>query len=203
MINSKYKNIYDKFIKSYEDIHVNPWHQINKDELKLIYDKLISEMDVTDEYSFKYFMDYIIKRLSGLEDAHTYYLRNAIIPFNFRKFDDSILVNYPSNLRGYNLVSINGISISYIIDEIDEVITYGTSGKRDYEIEKALFNKMVLFSLPSLRDSSEIVLELEDNKGNKLFKSIKKDEKYDNLFDYDKYLYGLLLFVVYSRNQTK
>ena len=56
-------------------------------------------MDIVDEYSFKYFMDYIIKRLSGLEDAHTKYQIVDPIPFNFRKFNDDILVNYPDDLK--------------------------------------------------------------------------------------------------------
>ena len=32
MILEKYKDTYDKFISKYEEIHVNPWHNISKEE---------------------------------------------------------------------------------------------------------------------------------------------------------------------------
>lgn len=190
MIDIKYKKIYDWFIKKYEEIHVNPWHQISKDELGLLYNKLMNSMDIVDKYSFKYFMDYIIKRLNGLEDAHTEYQFVDPIPFNFRKFDDDILVNYPDNLKGYSLVSINGIPINQIINELEEVISYGTDGKRDYEIEKSLFNRIVMFGLPSFRNSNELIYELVDINGNVLKEKIIKDKKYNNLFDYDYFMFG-------------
>ena len=34
MILEKYKDTYDKFISKYEEIHVNPWHNISKEELE-------------------------------------------------------------------------------------------------------------------------------------------------------------------------
>ena len=190
MIDIKYKNIYDEFIKKYEDIHVNPWHQITKEELTTIYNKLINSMNIDNEYNFKYFIDYIIKRLSGNEDAHTKFYLIDPIPFNFRKFENSILVNYPNDLRGYSLISINNVPINKIINELEDVITYGTNGKRDYEIEKSLFNRITMFGLPSLRDSNELLYELIDDNGNIVNKKITKLEKYDNLFDYNKYMYG-------------
>ena len=61
-------------LKKYEEIHVNPWHQISHHELNVLYDNLLNAMNTTDEYSFKYFMDYLLKRLSGSEDAHTKYI---------------------------------------------------------------------------------------------------------------------------------
>ncbi len=190
MIDLKYKRLYDEFIKNYEEIHLNPWHQIKREELDSIYDNLTSNMDINDEYSFKYFIDYIIKRLSGLEDAHTKYQRIDPIPLNFRKFDDEILVNYPEELKGCTLISINDIAINKIIDELENIITYGTDGKRDYEIEMALFNRITMFGLPSLRNNNELTYELKDKSGNIIRKIIRKDETYDNLFDYDKYRNG-------------
>ena len=190
MIDNKYKKIYDKFIKKYEEIHPNPWHQISKNDLKEIYNNLINKMNIVDKYSFKYFMDYIIKRLSGTEDAHTTYQFIDPIPFNFRKFNDNILVNYPADLRGYNLKSINGVSVKQIINELDMIITYGTPGKRDYEIEKSLYNRLTMFGLPSFRNKNELVYELQDCNGSILKKKITKDEKYNNLFDLNKYMYG-------------
>ena len=190
MINTKYKKIYDEFINKYKEIHINPWHQITKKQLTSIYDGLVNSMDIDNKYNFKYFIDYIIKRLSGSEDAHTKYQCVDCIPLNFRKFNDDILINYPNDLKGYILVSISNVSINQIIKELEDVITYGTAGKRDYEIEKSLFNKITMFGLPSFRNSSELIYELLDSNGNVVQKKITRHEKYDNLFDYDKYLYG-------------
>ena len=71
MILEKYKDTYDKFISKYEEIHVNPWHNISKDELDKIYHDLVTSMDINDKYSSIYFMNYIIKKLNGKSDAHT------------------------------------------------------------------------------------------------------------------------------------
>ena len=73
MIDIKYKKIYDEFINNYEEIHLDPWHEISKEELDDIYNKLVNDMDINDEYSFCYFIKHIIKRLNGSEDAHTKY----------------------------------------------------------------------------------------------------------------------------------
>lgn len=192
MIDIKYANIYKKFIEHYQNVHVNPWHEISEKNLQEIYNNLVNTMDIKDNYSFKYFMDYIIKRLSGEEDAHTHYESISLIPMNFRVFSDEILINYPDNLKGSKLISINGIDIKEIIKEIDEVITYGTLGKKVYEIEKALFNRCVLFGLPSLRNSQELEFTMETIEGKKVVRKFTKSEKYpkEEFFNYDKYRYG-------------
>ena len=192
MINLKYKNIYNKFIECYKNIHVNPWHEINETQLNNLYNYLTNSMDIDNEYTFKYFMDYIIKRLSGQEDAHTIYDIVSLIPMNFRMFNQEILVNYPQELKNSQLISINGIEINTIIKEIEEVITYGTLGKRKYEIEKALFNKYVLLGLPSLRNSEELIFEIEKPNGQRITKKFGKNENYspEEMFDYNEYRYG-------------
>ncbi len=192
MIDIKYKKIYDKFIEHYKKVHVNPWHEINEFELQQLYNNLINSMDINNESNFKYFIDYIIKRLSGFEDAHTMYNSISLIPMNFRMFNSEILVNYPNDLKNGKVISINGISIDTIINELEEIITYGTKGKKKYELEKALFNKQVLFGIPSLRKSTELVFEIKMPSGEKVLKRFDKHETYsqDELFDYDMYRYG-------------
>ena len=190
MIDIKYKKIYDEFLKRYEKIHVNPWHQISREDLETLYNNLANNMDIVDEYSFKYFMDFVIKRLSGSEDAHTLFQLLDLIPLNFRKFGKSILVNYPKDMKGFSLISINKVPINKIIDELEDVITYGTTGKRDYEIEKSLFNRMTMFGLPSFRNSNELEYEMADTHGNKLTKRITRTERFNQLFDYDQYMFG-------------
>ena len=63
MILEKYKDTYDKFISKYEEIHVNPWHNISKEELNKIYHDLVTSMNINDKYSFIYFMNYLNKNL--------------------------------------------------------------------------------------------------------------------------------------------
>ena len=190
MIDIKYKRLYDEFIKKYEEIHVNPWHEINKIELDKIYNFLVNSMDIDNEYNFKYFMDYITKKLSGLTDAHTKYQKVDLLPLNFRIFDNNVLINYPKDMRGYELVSINGVSILTIINEFEDIITYGTEGKRKYEIEKSLFNKLIMFGLPSFRNTEQLDYEIKDHSGNIIKRSFKKKEQYGDMFDYDEYQYG-------------
>lgn len=192
MIDIKYKNIYDKFVEHYKNVHVNPWHEISEYELEKMHNNLINSMDINNEYNFKYFMDYIIKRLSGSVDAHTKYDSVSLIPINFRIFDSEVLINFPQYLKNSRLVSINGIDINTIIQELEEVITYGTHGKRKYELEKALFNRYILFGLPSLRKCEKLVFEIDGTDGKKIVKTFDKTTRYSKreLFDYDKYRYG-------------
>lgn len=192
MINQKYKAIYDNFISHYKNIHVNPWHEISERELLQIYNNLISSMDITDEFSFTYLMNYIIKRLSGSSDAHTFYDSLSLIPMNFRIFDNDVIINYPTNLKSSRLVSINDVNIAVIINELDNIITYGTSGKRKYELEKSLFNRNILFGLPSLRNFDKLIFKIETTDGKTLTKIFSKNRSTseDELFDYDRYRYG-------------
>lgn len=192
MINKKYEILYSDFIEHYKKVHINPWHEINEEQLNELYNKLINVMDVVDIYSFKYFIDYIIKRLCGETDAHTKFELLSLLPINFRIFDNDILVNFPNNLKNGKLISINGINIDVIINELIDTISYGTEGKKKYELEKSLFNKVKLFGIPSLRESNELVFEIEKTDGKKENIKFTKYEKYlkDQLFDYDKYRYG-------------
>lgn len=192
MISIKYQNIYEKFVESYKRIHIDPWHEIDEETLNNLHDELVSCIDITDSYNFIYFMDYIIKRLNGKSDAHTKLDMVSILPINFKIFADEVLVNYPEELKGASLKSINGISIKQIISEIDAVISYGTEGKRKFETEKALFNKCIMFGLPSLRETSKLIYEFTNLNGETVTKTFnrKKSDDEGKLFDYEKYLYG-------------
>jgi hypothetical protein len=191
MISTKYKDIYEKFLNHYKNIHVNPWHEISEEQLENLYNELINSMDIDNDYNFTYFMNFIIKRLSGSSDAHTKYDHVSLLPINFRIFDNEVLINYPNELKGSKLISINGFNINLIIKELDNIITYGTDGKRKYELEKSLFNKYMLFGLPLLRNSDELVFEIEKNNGEKVIKKFTKNEEYlDEVFDYNRYRYG-------------
>ena len=141
MILDKYNNTFNEFMKKYEEIHINPWHNISKKDFTKKKEELLNTMNVTDIYSFTYFMNYLIKILCGTTDAHTKFDMQSILPINFRIINNEVLINYPNNLKGSTLISINDININNVLSELDKVITYGTKGKRIYELEKALFNE--------------------------------------------------------------
>ncbi|MDO4742142.1 MAG: hypothetical protein Q4A79_02090 [Candidatus Saccharibacteria bacterium] len=191
MISPKYKEIYNAFIEHYKDKHVNPWHEISESELKGLYNDLICSQNIVDDYSFSYLMNFIIKRLSGVLDAHTQYNDFERIPMDFRMFDDKIIVNYPTNLKGATLVSVNEISTDMIIGELDDIITYGTNGKRKYETEKSFSNKKKLFGLPSLRDTDVLTMKFMATGGALITKEFKKEERYSEseMLSLSEYLY--------------
>ena len=94
IILEKYQDTYIKFITKYEEIPVNHWHNI----IKEIYQKLITTTDINDKYTFIYFMNYIIKRLSGISDAHTKHCIN--LPYYFLpKTTESFIIDTNSVLK--------------------------------------------------------------------------------------------------------
>ena len=97
MISKKYNEIYNLFIDKYKTIHLNPWHEISESYLRYIYDELTNNIDIDDDYSFSYFINYIIKKLSGKVDAHTFYSNNSFYSMNYKIINDSVLINFPEN----------------------------------------------------------------------------------------------------------
>lgn len=192
MIDIKYKEMYDVFINHYKNKHINPWHEISEEDLNQIYNSIICNNNIDDDYSFNYLMNVVIKQLSGILDAHTQYEDVQRIPINFRIIDNMVLINYPNQLRGSILLSINGVNISEVVKELDSVITYGTEGKKKYETEKALFNKKILFGIPLFRNSNSLIMKFKTIDGNIIIKEFKKNENYssDEMFDDIEYRCG-------------
>lgn len=191
MITLEYKNMYDAFINHYKEKCVNPWHEISEEELNKIYDGIVTTQNIDNDYSFNYLMNFVIKKLSGKSDAHTVYDDIDCIPMNFKIFNDEVLVNFPEHLKGSKLLAINGLDINVILKEIDNIITYGTEGKKVFETEKALFNKKLLFGLPLLRNVDILSMKFIDLEGNEFEKTFVKNEKYssDQMWDRLKYLH--------------
>lgn len=162
MISPKYQNIYESFITHYKNVHVNPWHEISERELDSIYNDLINRIDVIDDYTFNYLMNYVIKRLSGESDAHTQYDDWNFIPLLFRVFANAVYISWPEELRGNKVISLNDIPIESILDELDSVITYGTDGQKNHQFEKSLFNTKKLYGLPSLRKASSLTFAIQN-----------------------------------------
>ncbi len=192
MISIKYKEMYDVFINHYKNKHVNPWHEISESELDKLYNNIVSNQDINDDYSFNYLMNVILKRLSGEVDAHSKFDDVKMIPMNFRIFGEDVIINYPDNLKGYELISINGFDIKDVLNQLDDVITYGTEEKRIYELEKALFNKKKMFGIPMFRGADSLVMSFKKADGSIITREFKKDEEYseEEMFDWDIFAYG-------------
>lgn len=126
--------MYNEFINHYKQVHINPWHEISEDQLNQLFNNLVNSININNDYSFNYLMNYILKRLNGISDAHTRYDDEEKLPINFIIFDNQVIINYPDKLKGSTLLEINGVPINQIIEELDEVITYGTPGRKKYEI---------------------------------------------------------------------
>ena len=192
MIYIKYKEMYDVFINHYKNKHVNPWHEISESELDKLYNNIVSNQDINDDYSFNYLMNVILKRLCGEVDAHSKYDDVKMIPMNFRIFGEDVIINYPDNLKGYELISINGYDKKDVLNQLDDVITYGTEGKRIYELEKTLFNKKKMFGIPMFRSADSLVMSFKKTDGRIITREFKKDEEYseEEMFDWDIFAYG-------------
>lgn len=191
MIDIKYKKVYEAFMDHYKKVHPCPWHEISEEELNDIYNFLINRMDVKDKYTFFYMMNYIIKRLSGLEDAHTEYEFVEPLPINFKIIEGEILINYPERLKGSSLLAINDIDINKIVGELEEIITYGTEGRRRSKIEDYLFNRVALLSLPSLRGNNKVVYKIQKLDGEIEELEFDNVQKYkEEMFDTIEYLFG-------------
>ena len=191
MISPKYQDLYNAFINHYKEKHVNPWHNISEEELNELYNKLVNEIDIDNNYTFDYFINKIIKSLSGILDAHTYYFDNYLLPLNFRIFNEEVLINYPEDIKGSKVLSINEIDIKDIINELEEIITYGTLGRRQYELEISLMNFNRLCGLPSLRNTKTLTYKIQLLDGTIIIKEYERGNNYSNqLFDLTKYFYG-------------
>lgn len=190
MILDKYNNTFNEFITKYEEIHVNPWHSISKEEFMKKKDELLTTMDVTDVYTFTYFMKYLIKILCGTKDTHTIFDMSSNLPINFKIIENEVLINYPNDLKGYSLLSINDIDINDILNELDKVVSYGTEGKKLFELEKALFNELLLFSIPQFRKVNELSFKMKSPNNEIITRVFKKNEQYQESFNMNEYLYS-------------
>lgn len=190
MILDKYNNTFNEFITKYEEIHVNPWHSISKEEFMKKKNELLTTMDVTDVYTFTYFMKYLIKILCGTKDTHTIFDMSSNLPINFKIIENEVLINYPNDLKGYSLLSINDIDINVILNELDKVVSYGTEGKKLFELEKALFNELLLFSIPQFRKVNELSFKMKSPNNEIITRVFKKNEQYQESFNMNEYLYS-------------
>lgn len=167
MITPKYEEKFKKIIEFYKENHLDPWHAISENDVNDIYKKLTNEMDVNNDKSFFYLVNYIFKRISGKMDAHTYFDKISIIPLAYRFIDNKVFIDYPKKYKGYYIISVNGIDVNNILTELDDILIYGTPGKKDVEIEKAFMNRYSILSLPSLQNTDEIKFEIVNKDGEK------------------------------------
>lgn len=191
MISEKYKNIYKQFVENYKKIHVNPWHEIDEKQLHKIYDKLTESMNVDSYYNFCYFINYIIKHLSGKEDAHTSCVCFNPISLSFRVFGDEVFVDSLQNKHD-KLLSVSGVDVKTILSQLDEILTYGTEGRRRCQLELALLDKSLMFGLPCFRECDTLSYQLLKPDGEKIITTFDRSltVSQGDLDNYYSILYG-------------
>ena len=173
MIAPKYEKMFVDFMNCYEDVHVCPWHEMSKDQMETLYYGYITNNDVLDDFQYFYMANYIITRLSGKSDAHTSVDLNntGFYPLKFKLIDGDVYlvgIKDDEELLLSKLVSINGIDINKIINEITNIVPHGNDGWLRYLIECHLSSIGTMLSLPSIHGSPVVTFNFIDKNGNRV-----------------------------------
>lgn len=203
MYNDKVK----EFIELLEEKHLDLYFNISKFELNNFVKELLLNYSINNDYDFYYILNVIIKKIFGRYDSHTRILckqSNFILPIRFKLIDGKAYVvksdEKNKDLLFGELISINNISLSELIKEIELMTPYSTNEFLQSEIEKTLHNGFKIKSLPSIKD----VYSDEFN-----FKILSDDKIIDrkltksniNFYEDTNYTYKILdnvLHIIYS-----
>ena len=183
MIAPKYEKMFNDFIKCYESVHVCPWHELSKDQVESLYWGYVSNNDVLDDFQYYYMANYIATRFSGKSDAHTSIAMQHIgfYPYRFKILDGEVYVvgvRDDEELLLSKLVSINGVDINKILNEIANIIPSGNDGWLRYMTECMLTSIGAMLSLPSIHGSLSVTFNFIDKNGNKVKREYDSHEKY-------------------------
>ena len=145
--------------------HANPFLFITQEELEKFIEDLLIEYKLDDEYDLQYVFGLIVKKMFGKYDSHTEiivdsYIRESL-PIRFKVIDDEVRVigvNKDNEEIMYGkLMSVNGIDLNVIKEEIRNVVCYSTDEWFDVMLADWLHIKMRLKSLPSLANKSDFI----------------------------------------------
>lgn len=170
MIDIEYRNYLNKILKEYYSIHLNPEHNISKEDLKKYIEKYLSTNNVTNNYEFRFFILHVLKKLNGNLDNHTCLeCRYSLpLPFDLKFLKDGFYVisSDDEEIRYSKLDSINGIDISDICKTMEKITSYETIYwlylKEQYQLKDMYFLKM----LPEIgKDTTDFIYSfLKDGK---------------------------------------
>lgn len=151
-----------------EAFHLDFYFNHSKEELYDFINKFLSSNNVNDDYDFYYFLNSIIKYMSGFSDSHTmiYKKDNTWFPIRFKIINNKVFIDrcYDKKRLRKRIKKINGIDIDKIVKEIADCTSFGTNGWLLSNIEKMLSNKNDLLSLPCLHNQNgKIIFETNNN----------------------------------------
>jgi len=152
-----------------ESMHLDFYFLHSKKELNNFINTFLKNNKINDDYDFFYFMNCIIKYMSGHIDAHTRIImsnNNNSYPLSIQSINNKLYVTRCSEEKySYSeLLEINNVSISKITEELEKCTSYGTTNWFFNRLHSDLNNKNILLSLPSIKNNAKYI-EYKTSKG--------------------------------------
>lgn len=152
-----------------ESMHLDFYFLHSKKELNNFINTFLKNNKINDDYDFFYFMNCIIKYMSGHIDAHTRIImrnNNNSYPLSIQSINNKLYVTRCSEEKySYSeLLEINNVSISKITEELEKCTSYGTTNWFFNRLHSDLNDKNILLSLPSIKNNAKYV-EYNTSKG--------------------------------------
>ena len=152
-----------------ESIHLDFYFLHSKKELNNFINTFLKNNKINDDYDFFYFMNCIIKYMSGHIDAHTRLImsnNNNAYPLSIQSINNKLYVTRCSEEKySYSeLLEINNVSISKITEELEKCTSYGTTNWFFNRLHSDLNDKNILLSLPSIKNNAKYI-EYKTSKG--------------------------------------
>lgn len=152
-----------------ESMHLDFYFLHSKKELNNFINTFLKNNKINDDYDFFYFMNCIIKYMSGHIDAHTRLImsnNNNAYPLSIQSINNKLYVTRCSEEKySYSeLLEINNVSISKITEELEKCTSYGTTNWFFNRLHSNLNDKNILLSLPSIKNNAKYI-EYKTSKG--------------------------------------
>ena len=152
-----------------ESMHLDFYFLHSKKELNNFINTFLKNSKINDDYDFFYFMNCIIKYMSGHIDAHTRLImsnNNNAYPLSIQSINNKLYVTRCSEEKySYSeLLEINNVSISKITEELEKCTSYGTTNWFFNRLHSDLNDKNILLSLPSIKNNAKYI-EYNTSKG--------------------------------------
>ena len=152
-----------------ESMHLDFYFLHSKKELNNFINTFLKNNKINDDYDFFYFMNCIIKYMSGHIDAHTRIImsnNDNAYPLSIQSINNKLYVTRCSEEKySYSeLLEINNVSISKITEELEKCTSYGTTNWFFNRLHSDLNDKNTLLSLPSIKNNAKYI-EYKTSKG--------------------------------------
>ncbi len=170
MEKQKYIKLLDELILILENKHLDFYFQKSKEEIEKLKKDILNQYPLEDDYDFYYLANYLIKHIVGNYDEHTSLQINQNLqeelPLEIKIFNNEVyVINCPTSindLKFHKLTAINGINISQILSEIEEITNYSTKGWLEVMCEDYLMSGGKIRALPSIKNNNDLIFTIGD-----------------------------------------